>query len=156
MEVSSGEAVNDKLLSPILLVSTTTQTDIGASVSFTAELPLKSSQKYGPQLKFTNITCNVGQGLRKHGDVFVVPIPGTYAFNVNIHGSFYGKDENSAAFFELKVEGVEIPVTFNSSGRTARAVVTLDKGRRVTVCVSEPSYGYGGKVTFSGALIREC
>ena len=61
--------------------------------------------------------------------IFTAPYTGTYAFSVD----FVAEGNSFVSTCEIKVEGVETPITLNENKTTGRIILTLDAGRRVWV-----------------------
>ena len=86
--------------------------------------------------------------------IFIVPYTGTYVFNVDYEVS--GTSLVSAC--EIKVEGVETPITLNENKTTGRIILTLDAGRRVWVEFRGVFGSPGFRVIrrhFSGCLLHK-
>nr|QBA18402.1 type 2 C1q domain-containing protein 11 [Littorina littorea] len=115
------------------------------------------------QLTFPNIKRNEGGGQSETGDVFVVPVRGTYAFSFNISNPMTGFGETGfpSKVLQLRVNGVELFLTavFLRNDWKASTVLSLDKGKCVTVWAHERQRSLDGQngvhVTFSGTLMHE-
>ncbi|KAK7092839.1 hypothetical protein V1264_008524 [Littorina saxatilis] len=108
---------------------------------------------------FTRVDVNKGQGFNKDTSTFVVPVTGTYLFNIYFRPRKY--IALNAYPVSLRVKEIQTPLTMTSHKPwSSSATLKLDKGKAVTVWPhSEGKFcNYlldPGPVIFSGTLIHK-